>query len=133
MSDEEALSREKANRMAEERGLVVVEPAPNQLFLDIDSKQGWVQFLEQVDRVRSMFPGLSATEAPSPSGKPWKRHVVVELPFKLTEIERIALQAILGSDPTREAMSWLRLQRKEATPTLFFEKPERPDPTPIVF
>jgi hypothetical protein len=43
------------------------------------------------------------------------------MPYTVTSIERVALQAMLGSDSIREMLSWLRLRRGIDTPTIFFE------------
>jgi hypothetical protein len=52
------------------------------------------------------------------------QHFTVTLKRNITPIERIALQAVLGSDPRREAHSLRRWLAGEKNPTLFFEKPE---------
>jgi len=52
-------------------------------------------------------------------------HVYFEVEGEdLTPIERVLLQACLGSDPVREVLSFLRIKRNHPTPTTFFELKE---------
>jgi hypothetical protein len=48
--------------------------------------------------------------------------VVVELGREYPEIVRIAMQACLGSDPTRELLSVRRSRDEEENVVIFFEK-----------
>jgi hypothetical protein len=102
-------------------GLVVVTPQPDELFLDIDNAAD-AEIVEQVWAVfgRNGFDIRFIKETESKSGN---THLYLRAPRALTDLERIALQACLGSDRTREALSFLRTFG-ERTPTLFFEKPE---------
>ena len=65
--------------------------------------------------------GVTYLVRPSPSGRPGRHHVVVTMPRPVSPMERIALQAILGSDPIREMLSWFRIERGIEEPTIFFE------------
>ena len=46
----------------------------------------------------------------------------VNLPCDVANVERIALQAVLGSDRMREFLSLYRHLNGDTDPTLFFEK-----------
>lgn len=101
--------------------LVVVYPKPNQLFLDIDDDEALAKF----DKVSSLLAakyggGYHHTITPSRSGGT-HRHVTITLEKDVTPMERITLQAILGSDPLRELLSLDRLKAGCPNPTLFFE------------
>jgi len=48
--------------------------------------------------------------------------VVVTLERNVEPMERILIQAFLGSDLKREALSWVRIVNNDPNPTLFFEK-----------
>jgi|SRR6185312_8516346 len=111
---------EKAESDAEKKGRVVVKPRARELFLDIDSAEAWEFFLERVAKLREHVP-LTYVVRPSPSGKPGRQHVVVTLERAVSPIERIALQAVLGSDLMRELLSYIRYARNDEAPTLFFE------------
>lgn len=107
---------------AQALGRECVYPAANELFLDLDS-------LEQLGRFhanREHFAGLIADvhARRSPSGTTGRYHVVVQLTrFVRDQFERIALQALLGSDLTREAVAWRRATDGAESVTVFFEKP----------
>lgn len=112
---------------AKELGLVVRYPAPNELFIDIDS-QGELYNFESLfdifcehywDDVPEDGPVPSFVMTPSPSGKPGRYHIVVTLPREVpSQKERIVWQALLGSDATREALAYFVDNR-----CCFFEKP----------
>jgi len=109
---------------AEELGLVCVTPQPNELFIDVDSEESYQRYIKasqclssnnfQVDLVRA---------TPSKSGGP-HMHIVLRVTatYSLTDMERILLQACLGSDPIREILSYLRIKYGSPyPPTTFFE------------
>jgi len=96
---------ESAQEKAKLLGLVVVCPKSNQLFIDIDDASSMRRFVRCVLRLR----GVSYIVRPSPSGLPGHYHITLAMPRTVTPLERIALQAILGSDSMRELLSWLRL------------------------
>lgn len=118
---------EKASEQAAKKGCRVVLPAPNELFVDIDDFASLAVFRKNVERLKEYMP-CTWEERESPSGLPDHRHMVVTLEEDVDPFERIALQALLGSDRTREMLSWQRLQRYEANPTLFFERVPPRDP-----
>jgi hypothetical protein len=113
----------RRKKACEERGLVVVKPKPDELFVDVDSFEALGVCAVHVERLKTLV--VSSKRTPSPSGKPGRFHVVVKLsrPVK-DDFERISLQALLGSDVTRELLSWLRASAGVADPTVFFEKAE---------
>jgi hypothetical protein len=108
--------------VAKAKGLKVVLPYANQLFIDIDDEDR----LNAVDTTLGWLAdnGVSVLDVKrTPSRKPGHYHVVVELDREVTEGERIALQAIMGSDPKRELLSLLRIWFKtDRPPTVFFEE-----------
>lgn len=116
---------EDAVAFAAARGLVVVKPGPRDLFIDIDDEASLTTFYANLSAVeRGLGAKVEMIQRPSPSGKPGRLHLTVRVPRDVTPLERIALQAILGSDRMREALSWIRLQNQQEHPTLFFERPE---------
>ena len=118
-----------------ERGCHIVEPEPNQLFVDIDSMHG----LGLLHANRPALGTLVQTVAcrPSPSGKAGRYHATVTLcrPVK-DAFERIMLQLLLGSDVSREAVSFKEATLGLSSPTVFFEKlakaaPKEVEPTEV--
>jgi hypothetical protein len=103
-------TRADAEKAAQIKGCVCRVPKANELFLDIDSADALEAFFK-------LFASFKATEdeaeyelTPSPSGRPGRYHVVVDLGRPVNSpLERITLQAVLGSDPMRELLNWRRL------------------------
>lgn len=104
-------------------------PAPaNVLQLDIDSSTDLVHFHKCLPWLSCIcaehgFAIRHLTETRSRSGRHW--HVEITLGKRLKLIERIALQAILGSDRMRELCNWERWLCRSTHPILLIEAPRR--------
>jgi hypothetical protein len=107
---------------ATKKECVIVRPKPNELFIDIDNENQ----LESFKKAIGVFikTHLCTYEMiPSSSGKPNHFHIRVTLGGETVDARtRILYQAVLGSDPVREVLSLLRLERDDPMPTIFFEK-----------
>ena len=120
---------------AKAKGLVIVAPTHYELFIDIDDGQSMGVFVALIVVLNSFRPCVWK-QAPSPSGKPHRCHVTVTLESPVTNLERLALQAMLGSDRLHELLSMRSHLSGDPTPTVFFEKPEtasRPVPALPVY
>lgn len=117
----------EAEALAKARGCVIVYPKPNELFIDVDSAADMVAFEKSFEILKKEWPESKVVrKTSSSSGRPWRFHFVVDMGCSLSELERIALQACLGSDRTRELLSFIRWDvDHDPSPTIFFEK-ERP-------
>jgi hypothetical protein len=103
-------------------GFTIMTPADNELLLDIDTEANWEFFLKAIKRLIEEYPGGIAWRSwPSKGGLP-KRHVSVRMPFDMDAAQRIAFQAVLGSDLVREMLSLFRSQQGDPLPTLLAEK-----------
>lgn len=114
---------EKARAKAEELGCVVVLPKANELQVDLDSAEAYDEHLKRRAILAKHCKGflVECLEAPSKSGFP-KLHVTIVLSRDVSALERVALQSLLGSDPVRELLSWVAIEKKTNDfPTLFFE------------
>jgi hypothetical protein len=111
------------SRINKDKGLKIVYPKSNELFIDIDTEKQWLDFQERMNVYIDHFGNDHTYKLyPSSSGLP-HRHIVVTLPFGIDDIMRIALQAILGSSPSRECMSIYKILDDDIQhPTLFIEK-----------
>ena len=116
------MTYEQCVEAAKEKGLVVVIPKPNELFVDIDS-QAQFELFENLVVTFLRQEHATWTAAPSPSRAPGHYHVTVHLHRDVSNRERILLQAVLGSDPMRELLSLQRCDAGNVHPTLFFERP----------
>lgn len=105
-------------------GNEVFFPEPNELFLDIDTPEAYEHFRLMIKLLQIQINGISFKEYESRSGLP-HRHIVVSMPDDFIEVpyKRIALQAILGSDRTRELLSLRRIEAEDPFPSLFSRKP----------
>lgn len=103
-------------------GYNIILPAANELQVDIDSEDSYIKFTQAMDILTRYFEDIKTTEKVSKSGMP-HRHIVVTLPFEVSEAERIAFQAALGSDHKREILGAIRNQLGIQPCTLFAEKP----------
>ncbi len=115
---------DEAIEIATAKGCTVRIPGPRELFIDIDSVESGANF----DRLLKACPsGLvqRVDRAPSPSRAPGHEHIVVTINRDLKgDSERVLLQAVLGSDPMRELLSWRRIENgsDSASVSIFFEK-----------
>jgi hypothetical protein len=110
-----------AEDRAVSEGLDIRFPADNELFIDIDNEHSYLMFQKQIDIV-DKHVGLKCTTVTTPSmhGLPG-RHIVVTLSRNVTELERICLQACMGSDRVRELLGFIQNVNKDPHPTLFLE------------
>lgn len=113
-------AREKLEEKAERLNADIQEPAPNELFIDLDcvGDQYVLEALLPLG-VQNGFP-LEIVEVRKSQGG--NKHAIVRAPRDLSPIERIGLQAMLGSDRKREFVSFLRLEAGEpaSAQTVFF-------------
>lgn len=112
---------QNAIERARDEGLVVVFPKSNELFIDIDNEHSFQLFLKQFDIMSKYLGATGYEQSPSKSGMP-KQHVTVYMDRDVTEIERLALQAMLGSDRVRELLGYVQEKNGDPHPTLFLEK-----------
>lgn len=113
--------REKA---AAERGQIVIYPGPCDVFVDIDDVVRMQQFELAYQALRRNGVDLVlGGSVPSKSGGA-HRHLYLRTAEPLNDTARVALQAVLGSDPVREAIALVRIAKFPGyQPTSFFEAP----------
>ena len=99
----------------------IVYPRDNELFVDIDSEEALELFNLHVEVLMEKLPGVVVCIGREPSSTEGHYHVTVKLSYPVDPQERILLQAILGSDPTRELLSYIFFKNGREKPTLFFE------------
>jgi hypothetical protein len=113
---------QRAINQAQMEGLEVVYPQPNELQIDIDNEHSFILFQNQLQIVQKFVGFCRVIEKPSKSGIMGKCHVTLVFDRTFTDLERIGLQAMLGSDRVRELLSYVQLQNGDEHPTLFLEK-----------
>ena len=115
------LTFESAKTAAKDKGLEILLPKSNELFIDLDSNADFNLFKELLEIFKQYEDVENHTF--TNSSRPGHRHAIVRLNRTVTEFERIAFQAMLGSDRKREVLGYARIKSGEPHPTLFFEKP----------
>ena len=121
MSEIRHRTMEEAKEEAKVLGLIAVFSTPHEVFIDRDTvaDKELVRGLRRVLREN----GVELTKplvARSKSGGV-KRHVYYHCNKPLSILDRITIQAVLGSDPIREILSWCRAQLGEVAVTVLFE------------
>jgi len=106
---------------AQALGLNVVYPADDELLLDIDSNADAEWLVQMLDVLRENDESVEVEK--TTTSKSGNLHVYIKMDRKLSSIERVALQACLGSDRKRELLSVLRIWYTDRAPTVLFEKP----------
>jgi hypothetical protein len=115
-------TREAAVAAAKAKGCIVVEPKDNELFVDIDNEADRLWFDGKIERIKSRTPCTWVVTS-SPGGEEHQVHIVVTFASRtFTPLERIAYQAVLGSDRHRELNSVCDVLDGDPLPTIFFEK-----------
>jgi hypothetical protein len=121
-------TRVQVEAEAAKRGKVARYPGPCEVFVDLDNKHGedsLAEFHRRYELVKRTIGALAY--AVTPSATPGNYHVIVTMNSPVPDdTSRLLLQAILGSDPMREAVSYKKLRGgcESAAVSVFFEKPE---------
>jgi hypothetical protein len=116
-----------AEQEAEKVGCVVVYPEANQLQIDLDTEEAFIQHEKRMMELyqRTVFPAyrlaVPPVVTPSKSGYPHRHITLVFEGRTFNEWERIGMQLALGSDPVREALNALRLATGVKQPCRLFE------------
>lgn len=118
---EDQAKRDAVVHEARLKGFTVVEGDDYHLLLDIDSKELDAKFWSAFSMMLDRFPG-DYEKWHSKSGN-WHFYVTLDKPLPL--LERIALQAMCGSDPRKEMMSLCSAQIGVTNPVLLFKPPQR--------
>lgn len=93
----------KLEEKAAKEGLVLSFVNFNELFIDLDDTDDLTPTVKKLQMVRRYFmPPVAAYKRRSKSGTGWHIRVVMPEPIELRE--RVALHAIIGSDPVRELL-----------------------------
>jgi hypothetical protein len=108
---------DKATRL----GLDVVEPQDDEVFVDLDCSHD--QYIMEANLALLREKGLDIRLVNITRSVNGNRHAYIKTGFCLTDIQRVALQAILGSDRKREALAFVNIVAGVEPVSVFFEKP----------
>lgn len=109
-------------KKAAENNLVVLYPIYDELLLDLDSPEDLMTYYERIGALAEHYPFRSDLRTKSAHDRV-HMYVSLDMPKerKLTDYERCALQAALGSDYKREIYNLARIQRGDSCPICLFE------------
>lgn len=101
----------------------IIVAKPNELQIDYDYKELPTQFHEVLNMLAQAYcrPKRQSVSYVISRSVSNNLHVTITLPCAISDIERIAWQAIFGSDRTREALSLMSVIRNIKNPTLFID------------
>ena len=107
-----------AVREAKANGFTVIASTPTQLQVDWDAPT-LDGFWERMSLALQL--GLVSGVQADWRSKSGNYHILVDLPAKTSTTERLALQAMLGSDWKREMLNLRRYQDGETNPMVLFK------------
>jgi hypothetical protein len=108
---------------AKSRGLTVRLPGVSEILLDLDDAQSQYVMEALVPIARRV--GIDVKIAKITRSQHGNKHAYLTVPFALTAVERLLLQAIFGSDRKRELLSYARVRKGVSPESALFEVPER--------
>jgi hypothetical protein len=111
----------RAEDLAAKENLAVVYPGEDEVLIDIDNEHSFQVYLKHKYVIAKHLGVLSENVQPSRNKKEG-RHVTLKMKSPVTELERIAIQACLGSDRMRETLGFIQYKNGDPHPTLFLEK-----------
>lgn len=114
-------SSQTAEAKAEATGMKIIYPESNQLQIDIDTPHAMSIFRTMEPLINKFYKIIYTEVKNSKSGYP-KQHVTVTMENPVTNFERIAIQACVGSDRVREFLGVVQERNNDPHPTLFLEK-----------
>lgn len=119
MSDIGHRTKEEAQEAAKAVGLVCFLPRENELLLDLDDNPVNTQVLKSLENNGFEIKGTLET-----TSKNNRTHFYIRLGQRVSNLERLCLQACLGSDPIKEFLGYMRVRVKSEAPVCLFETPK---------
>jgi len=102
-------------------GTTILEPSQNELFIDIDTEEDFIEFQNRLRCLNELTAIVDTWKAtPSKNGLP-HRHVIVKLLLDISDEMRIAVQAVLNSDPMREFLCTCRTLNHDLKANVLFK------------
>lgn len=102
-------------------GCEVILPGPQEIQIDVDTEESYLECLERINSLKDCLDfKIIVKDKESKSGHP-HHHITIDMGIDLTNWQRVALQAVLGSDPVRERLNAARLFTDNKYPIVFFE------------
>lgn len=120
-------SEEEAIDIASSAGLVAFFPRDDEAFLDIDDT-AYIprnKVMDALNAAENMADRLAVVSSIVTTSKSGNKHVYVRFDRPLLLLERLVIQAVLGSDPVKEALTLLRVLAESTGAIALFETPDQ--------
>lgn len=119
-------SEEEAVGIADAMNLEAFFPLENEVFLDIDSRE----YLRRKAVIEALFNAgeensIAIVDELVTNSKGGNKHVYLRLDRKISPLTRLVVQAVLGSDPVKEALTLLLLRAGGTGAVALFETPKQ--------
>jgi hypothetical protein len=110
-------------RNAKRDGLLIVQPKPNQIQIDLDSARDIHNYARQYLLLtrEGLTKGWKERITTSRGGG-CHLHVTITTPHTMDDLKRVAYAAVLGDDLKRAALNLCRVIKRNKYPIVFFEK-----------
>lgn len=110
-------------RAAQAGNVLLVQPKPNELQIDLDGARALHIFAAQWS-ILSKYGVITSRwkQKITPSQTKGHVHVTVTAPFNMDDRTRVCYQTVLGDDITRAAFNLARVEKGNKFPIVFFER-----------
>lgn len=107
---------------AKARGLDVYEPKEGEILVDLDDTESQYVMEALIPLARRV--GIDVKLTKITRSQHGNKHAYLKVPFGLTALERLLLQAVFGSDRKRELLAYARYRKGIEPTSVLFEVPE---------
>lgn len=112
-----------ARRDADARGLEMYEPKDREFLVDLDDTESQYVMEALIPLARRV--GIDVRLTKITRSQHGNKHAYLEVPFPLTALERLLLQAVFGSDRKRELLAFARYRKGIEPTSVLFEVPKK--------
>lgn len=108
---------------AKAAGLEVHEPGEREILIDLDDTQSQYVMDALIGVARRV--GIDVKVTKITRSQHGNKHAYLTVPFVLSPVERLLLQAVFGSDRKRELLSYARIRQNISPASVLFEVPAK--------
>ena len=135
-ADEAVAAQKKLDLNPEYSDWTVKVAAPCELQIDFDRKSEKQELPTRFKNCMKLLQQRFNVTEPLPykmsKSKGMGTHITITLPAAMDDLEKVAWQAVMGSDRIREGLNILRIKRGIKNPILLFARKSEVEPTQTV-